>query len=180
MSFIKKYLADVAPALQKELKCGNVMAIPKLEKIVVNVGMGSWLQGGKDFSKIVEGITTITGQKPVVKYSRLSVSNFKLRKGMPVGISVTLRKRKMYDFLERVVKVVGPRIRDFSGFPVKSFDGRGNYSFGVSTYGVFPEIQYKEVVKDYGIQMTLVTSAKDDASAKSLLKGFGFPFKKVS
>lgn len=178
MSFVTDYKKSVAPALVKDLGVKNMMAIPQLEKIVVNVGMGSWLQGGKDYSKIVEGVEALAGQKSVVRHAKLSVSNFKLRKGMPVGVSVTLRGQKMYDFIERLVKVVAPRIRDFSGFSTKSFDGRGNYSFGLDSYSVFPEIHYKDVVKNYGLAITVVTSAKDDNGAKALLSGFRFPFKK--
>lgn len=178
MSFLEEYATSVVPSLKKNLGIKSSMAIPKMEKIVINVGIGSWLQGGKDFSKIVEGVEAISGQKPVVRNARLSVSNFKLRKGMPVGVTVTLRGNKMYDFLERMVKVAAPRIRDFSGFSVKSFDGRGNYSLGLNTYEVFPEIHYREVVKNYGLAITFVTSAKSDADAKELLGSFKFPFKK--
>jgi large subunit ribosomal protein L5 len=180
MSFSSDYKSSISAELGKNLGKTNPMSIPRLEKIVVNVGMGSWLQGAKDYSKIVEGIEALTGQKVVVKESRFSVSNFKLRKGMPVGVMVTLRGEKMYSFLERMVTIVSPRIRDFSGFSRKSFDGRGNYSFGVDTYGIFPEIQYKEVVKNYGIQFTVVTSASSNEDAKALLDAFGFPFKKES
>lgn len=180
MSFVSEYKTSIAADLGKKIGVSNPMSVPKLEKIVVNVGMGSWLQGSKDYTSIVSGVEAITGQKVVVKNAKLSVSNFKLRKGMPVGVMVTLRGEKMYDFLERMVKIVAPRIRDFSGFSFKSFDGRGNYSFGVDTYEVFPEISYKEVVKNYGIQFTVVTSASKDADAKALLDAFGFPFKKES
>lgn len=180
MSFISEYKTSIAADLGKKLGEKNPMAIPRLEKIVVNVGMGSWLQGSKDYSKIVEGVEALSGQKVVVKESRLSVSNFKLRKGMPVGVMVTLRGEKMYEFLERFVKVVAPRIRDFSGFSSKSFDGRGNYSFGVKTYEVFPEIHYNGVVKDYGIQFTVVTSSAGNEGARALLDAFAFPFKKES
>ena len=178
MSFVKEYATSVVPALKKDLGITSSMAIPKMEKIVINVGIGSWLQGGKDFSKIVEGIEAISAQKPVIRNARLSVSNFKLRKGMPVGVTVTLRGEKMFDFLERMVKVAAPRIRDFSGFSLKSFDGRGNYSLGLKTYEVFPEIHYREVVKNYGIAITFVTTAKNDEGAKALLSSFRFPFKK--
>ncbi len=178
MSFVTEYTTSVVPLLKKNLGISSSMAIPKMEKIVINVGIGSWLQGGKDFSKIVEGVEAISGQKPVVRNARLSVSNFKLRKGMPVGVTVTLRGSKMFDFLERMVKVAAPRIRDFSGFSVRSFDGRGNYSLGLKTYEVFPEIHYKEVVKNYGLAITFVTTANNDEAAKELLSSFKFPFKK--
>jgi large subunit ribosomal protein L5 len=178
MSFAKDYKEKIAPILKKKLGVTNIMAIPVVEKIVINVGIGSWLQGGKDFSKIVEGIEAISGQKSIVRRSRLSVSNFKLRKGMPVGVTLTLRGGKMYDFLERMIKIVAPRIRDFNGFALTSFDGRGNYSLGLKTYSVFPEIHYKDVVKNYGLAITFVTSSVNDESSKELLSSFGFPFKK--
>jgi large subunit ribosomal protein L5 len=178
MSFSSDYKTSIASDLGKKMGLKNVMAIPRLEKIVVNVGMGSWLQGAKDYSKIVEGVEALSGQKAVVKTSKLSVSNFKLRKGMPVGVMVTLRGEKMYELLERIVSVISPRIRDFSGFSGKSFDGRGNYSFGVDSFGIFPEIQYDEVVKNYGVQFTVVTSSSSDEGARLLLESFGFPFKK--
>jgi len=178
MSFVKEYTSSIVPQLKKKLNITNVMAIPKMEKIVINVGIGSWLQGGKDFSKIVQGVEAISGQKAVVRKARLSVSNFKLRKGMPVGVTLTLRGEKMYDFLERIIKITAPRIRDFSGFSTKSFDGRGNYSLGLKTYSVFPEIHYNDVVKNYGLAITFVTSSSTDEGSKELLSSFGFPFKK--
>jgi len=170
--------ASIASALAKDLGIKNPMAVPSLSKIVINVGIGSWLQGGKDFARIIEGVEKLSGQKPVVRKAKQSISNFKLRKGMPVGVSVTLRGEKMYNFLERMVKVTAPRIRDFDGFSLKSFDGKGAYSFGLTTYSVFPEIHYGDVVKNYGVGVTIVTSAKDTVGVKALLKTFGFPFKK--
>ena len=178
MSFVDVYKTKVVPGLKDRLGLSNVMAVPKLEKIVINVGIGSWLQGGKDFSKIVHGVEAISGQKAVVRRARLSVSNFKLRKGMPVGVTLTLRGEKMYDFLERMIKIVAPRIRDFIGFSLKSFDGRGNYSIGLNTYSVFPEIHYDDVVKNYGVAITFVTAASSDSDSKELLSSFGFPFEK--
>lgn len=172
--------ASVASHLAQELGIKNPMAVPSLQKIVINVGMGSWLQGGKDFARIIEGVEKLSGQKPVVRKAKQSISNFKLRKGMPVGISVTLRGEKMYNFLERLIKIVAPRIRDFDGFSAKSFDGKGNYSFGLTTYSVFPEIHYNDVVKNYGVGVTMVTSGKSSAEVKTLLKSVGFPFKKES
>ncbi len=178
MSFAEKYTSSIVPQLKKDLNISNIMAVPRLEKIVINVGIGSWLQGGKDFSKVVEGVEAIAGQKAVVKKARLSVSNFKLRKGMPVGVTLTLRGEKMYDFLERIIKITIPRIRDFHGFSTRSFDGRGNYSIGLKTYSVFPEIHYNDIVKNYGVAVTFVTTAGTDESAKALLSSFGFPFQK--
>lgn len=170
--------ASVAEVLAKDLGIANPMAVPTLQKIVINVGIGSWLQGGKDFARIIEGVEKLSGQKPVVRKAKQSISNFKLRKGMPVGISVTLRGEKMYNFLERMVKVVAPRIRDFDGFSNKSFDGKGSYSFGLTTYAVFPEIHYSDVVKNYGVGVTVVTTSRNVQGTKALLKTFGFPFKK--
>jgi large subunit ribosomal protein L5 len=178
MSLLKTYSAEVLPALKKALKSENVLSLPKLSKIVINVGMGSWLQGGKDFAPVVFGVEAISGQKAVVKRSKKSISNFKLRSGQAVGVMVTLRGEKMYDFLERFIAISAPRIRDFVGFPVKSFDGRGNYSFGVSEYTVFPEVHFDDVVKNFGFQITISTTAKNDEEAKMLLDAFRFPFKK--
>jgi large subunit ribosomal protein L5 len=178
MSFFEKYKYSVVPFLKSELKVSSLMAIPKLDKIVISIGIGSWLQGAKDYSKIVEGLSLLSGQKPMVRFAKISVSNFRLRQGMPVGLTVTLRRNNMYDFMERFVKVVSPRIRDFDGFSLKSFDGRGNYSLGLKSYSVFPEIHYKDLVKNYGVAVTFVTSSNDDNKSLLLLKAFGIPFKK--
>lgn len=178
MSFREDYWQKILADLQKKLGIKNKNAVPQLKKITVNVGMGSYLNGEKDYSKVVDGIAQITGQQPIVKKSRLSISNFKLREGMPVGVSVTLRRDKMYDFFERLVTIVFPRIRDFRGFSPKSFDGKGNYSLGISDHLIFPEIPTDEVIKPFGIQVTLTTTANDDEGARALFDAFGFPFQK--
>ena len=176
MPFLKTYREKIHPALQKEFEIKNPLAVPRLQKITVNAGIGTYLQGEKDHSKVVKAIELITGQAPVVNKSRFSISNFKLRLGMPIGVSVTLRRQQMYDFLERLVTYVAPRIRDFRGFSRKSFDGRGNYSFGIKEHTVFPEISQDDVVKTFGLQVTITTNATTDEQAMKLLAGFSFPF----
>lgn len=179
MSIAQTYQATIVPSLLKELNIENVQAVPRIQKIVVNAGVGKYLAADKkDPSGVVEALKRITGQNPVVNAAKKSVSNFKLREGMPVGVSVTLRKQSMYDFLERIITFVAPRIRDFRGFPNKSFDGRGNYSFGISEHTVFPEIPQDDIVKPFGLQITIVSTAENDEALKKLLTAFQFPFKK--
>jgi large subunit ribosomal protein L5 len=169
---------DVAEKLQKELKISNKHLIPKVEMITINVGVGSLVQRDKKaLDEVVENITAITGQKPVVKRSRKSISNFKLREGMPVGVSVTLRGENMITFLNKLINIVFPRIRDFRGFTKKSFDGQGNLSIGVKEHLVFPEINPDDIVTIHGVQITIKTSTRDDEAAYKLLSEFGFPFK---
>jgi large subunit ribosomal protein L5 len=178
MPFKTDYRQKIAPSLQKKTGIANIHAVPKLEKITVNVGIGTYMKGEKTPDSVVDGIARITGQKPVVRNARLSISNFKLREGMPVGVSVTLRGDRMYDFFDRLVNVIFPRIRDFRGFSGKSFDGRGNYSLGIKDHLIFPEIPTDEVIKPFGIQVTITTSATNDQDARALLDEFGFPFQK--
>ncbi|QQS58781.1 50S ribosomal protein L5 [Candidatus Peregrinibacteria bacterium] len=178
MSFTKEYRQNIVPELQKKLGNRNIHAVPALQKITVSVGVGSYLKNEKTPASVVDGITRVTGQKPIIRNSTKSISNFKLREGMPVGVSVTLRKEKMYDFLERLVKIVFPRIRDFRGFSSRSFDGRGNYSLGIRDHLIFPEIPTDEIIRSFGVQVTFTTSAKNDKEAKLLLEAFGFPFQK--
>lgn len=156
------------------------MAVPMPSKITVNVAIGSLLSsaGSKDYSPIVTTIAQITGQKPIVRKSRKAISNFKLRLGMPVGICTTLRGNHMYDFLNKLINVVLPRVRDFRGVSKKAFDGHGNYNIGLKEYTVFPEIRPDDVVKNHGVQVTIVTSAGTDEKGYLLLKELGFPFKK--
>ncbi len=180
MSFKTEYRQNIIPKLQKDLGIKNIHALPKLEKITVNVGIGTYMKGVKLPTSVVEGIAQITGQKPVIKNSRKSISNFKLREGMPVGVSVTLRRDRMYDFFERLVTIVFPRIRDFRGFSRRAFDGRGNYSLGIRDHLIFPEIPTDEVIKPFGVQVTITTSGNDDAQSLQLLKEFGFPFQKAN
>lgn len=175
----KYYQEEIAPKLKTELKFNNIMSVPKLKKVTVNVGIGSYVKNqGKDFSHITESITKITGQKPVLTKARKAISNFKVREGDIVGISVTLRGKRMYDFINKLINIVYPRVRDFRGVSPKCFDGNGNMSVGFREHTVFPEIHPDEVSRLHGIQINVETSAKNDDDARALLKAFGFPFKK--
>ena len=173
----KKYQEEIIPALTKQFDYKSVMQVPKLQKISVNQGIGAALTDKKLIDMGVAEMTAITGQKAVPTVSKRDISNFKLRKGNPVGVRVTLRGEKMYEFLDRVVSVALPRVRDFRGINDKGFDGRGNYSFGITEQLIFPEIDIDKVTKINGMDVTLVTSAKTDAEAFALLKEFGLPFK---
>lgn len=174
----EKFEKAIAPELQKELGTVNVNAIPKLEKVSVNVGVGSFYTGGtKDLSFVEENISAITGQKPSLRRARLSISNFKLREGMPTGYAVTLRGRYMYDFVQKLVSIALPRVRDFRGISVKGFDGQGNFSLGIKDVTIFPAIDPENVVKPHGLQINIQTSATNDYEAYRLLKAIGFPFK---
>lgn len=176
LSLKEKFQKEIAPALQKQLKVKNVNAVPKLTKVVVNVGIGKMLAGGKDYSEVEENIKKITGQKPVVAKSRKAISNFKLRENQPVGINCTLRGQRMYDFVSKFVNIVLPRSRDFRGISSRSFDGNGNYSLAVKEHTVFPEINADDIVKIHGLQITFVTTAKTNDDGLLLLKALGFPF----
>jgi large subunit ribosomal protein L5 len=170
-----------AEELKKTLGVKNVMAIPRITKVTINVGIGTYIKShNKDFSNIVENITAITGQKPVITKAKKAVSNFKLRENEPVGISVTLRKKRMEDFVTKLVKIVFPRTRDFRGLSPKAFDGKGNYSIGFKEHTVFPEISPDDVMKLHGLQVNIITSAKTDEEGYELLKALGFPFKKLA
>lgn len=180
MSTLKaKYAQEVAPALQKQFNYENVMMIPKLEKIVINVGLGEAVQNAKALDAAVGDITAITGQKPVVTRAKKSIATFKLRQGMPIGCKVTLRGERMWDFLEKLTLVALPRVRDFRGVSAKSFDGRGNYAMGLKEQLIFPEIEYDKIDKLRGMDIIIVTTAKSDEEAKGLLKGLGMPFKEA-
>lgn len=174
----KLYNETIITNLVKELGLSNVMECPKLDRIVVNMGVGEATQNTKLIDAAVADLTIITGQKPVVRKAKKSEAGFKLREGMPIGTKVTLRKEKMYDFLDRLVNVVLPRVRDFEGVPANSFDGRGNYSLGLRDQLVFPEIEFDKVDKLLGMSITIVSSAKTDEEGRALLKAFGMPFKK--
>lgn len=176
MELKDKYVKEIAPALQKSLKIKNINAVPKITKVVINVGIGKMLAGGKDYSEVEENIKLISGQKPMIARSTKAISNFKLRENMPVGIYVTLRGQKMYDFVSKFVNVTLPRTRDFRGISPKSFDGKGNYSLAMREHTVFPEINPDDIVKLHGLQITFVTSAKTNDEAFQLLKAMGFPF----
>ena len=173
----KKYQEEIVPALTKKFDYKSVMQVPKLVKIAINQGIGDALADKKLIDIGVAEMTAITGQKAVPTISKRDVSNFKLRKGSPIGVRVTLRGEKMYEFLDRLVSVALPRVRDFRGINDKGFDGRGNYSFGVTEQLIFPEIDIDKVTKINGMDVTLVTTAKTDAEAFALLKEFGLPFK---
>jgi len=175
----KQYFDEIRPALKGTLSLTNVMEVPRLEKIVINIGVGEAIGDAKKLDAAVADLTTITGQKPVVRRARKSISNFKLREGMPIGCSVTLRGDKMYEFLDRLVNVAIPRIRDFRGVPAKSFDGRGNYTLGITEQIIFPEIDYDKIDRIRGMNITIVTTAKTDEEAFELLRAFGMPFKRT-
>ncbi|MBN1109014.1 MAG: 50S ribosomal protein L5 [Bacteroidales bacterium] len=171
-----KYSSEIIPALMKEFGYKTVMEVPRLEKIVLNQGVGQAIADKKLLESGVKELSDIAGQKAVLTYSSKDISNFKLRKNMPIGIMVTLRKERMYEFLERLISVALPRIRDFKGINAK-LDGRGNYTLGITEQIIFPEIDLDKITKIMGLQITFVTSAKTDEEALSLLKNFGLPFK---
>ncbi len=162
----------------KEFKYPNPMAVPKLEKVVINMGLGEATQNIKILDAGVEQLAVITGQRPVVTRARKSVAGFKVRAGMPVGCFVTLRGDQMYEFFDRLVNIVFPRVRDFRGLPTKFFDGRGNYTLGIQDQLIFPEVDYTKVEKIKGMNITIVTTAKSDEEAKKLLEMLGFPFRR--
>lgn len=173
------YKNEIISKLTEEFQYTNIMAVPKLEKIVLNVGVGESIQDKKVLDTIVSNMALITGQKPVTTKAKKSISNFKLREGMPIGCKVTLRGRIMYEFLDRLVTLALPRTRDFQGVPDKSFDGRGNYTVGIKEHTIFPEIDTDKVIKMHGMDVTFVTSAETDEEAYALLKHFGMPFKNI-
>lgn len=172
------YSKTLRGELAKKLELDNVMAVPKLTKITLNMGLGDSARDKKVIDNAVEELGLITGQKPVVTYARKSIAGFKLREGMPLGVKVTLRGRTMYEFLDRLIHVATPRIRDFRGLSPKSFDGRGNYSLGVREQIIFPEIDFDKVDQVRGMDITITTTAKDNDQARALLDGFGFPFRR--
>ncbi len=173
-----RYNEEIAPALLKNLGLLNVMEIPKLDKIVINMGVGEASQNSKLMDAAAKDLEIITGQKPTIRKAKNSEAGFKLREGQAIGAKVTLRREAMYDFLDRSVTVVLPRVRDFEGISGKAFDGRGNYSLGLVDQLVFPEIEYDKVEKLFGMSITIVSSAKTDEQGKALLEAFGMPFKK--
>ena len=175
---LKKLYSESLDSLKTELSLDNVMVVPRLEKIVVNIGQGEAVQNIKVLEAAVKDLELITGQKPVMTKAKKSIAGFKLREGMPIGCKVTLRGAKMYEFLDRLINVVIPRIRDFNGYNAKAMDGRGNYTLGVKEQIVFPEIDYDKVDKIRGVGITFVTTAENDIQCEALLKKFNFPFKK--
>ena len=173
----EKYQQEIVPALMQEFKFTSVMQVPCLTKLVVNVGVGEAVQNSKALDAAVGDVTMITGQKPVITKARKSIASFKLREGMPIGVMVTLRGERMYDFYDRLVNLALPRIRDFRGVSRRSFDGRGNYSLGLREQIVFPDIDYDKIDKLRGLEVVIVTTAPNDAEAYALLKRLGMPFR---
>ncbi|KOY80157.1 50S ribosomal protein L5 [Lysinibacillus sp. FSL H8-0500] len=179
MSRLKeKYLSEVSPALMSKFGYKSVMQLPKVEKIVINMGVGDAVQNSKALDAAVEELTTITGQKPVVTKAKKSIAGFRLREGMPIGAKVTLRGERMYEFLDKLISIALPRVRDFRGVSKKAFDGRGNYTLGVKEQLIFPEIDYDKVSKVRGMDIVIVTTANSDEEARELLTQFGMPFQK--
>ena len=174
----QKFIKDILPELKKTCGKKNISEVPHLEKVVVSAGVGAFKEDDKAIEKIVGEIAKITGLRPKINRSRKAVSAFKLRIGQPVGVTVTLRGEKMYDFLDRLVNVAFPRIRDFRGLPKKAFDGKGNYSIGIKDYSIFPEIKYEDVTTPFGFQVNVKTNCNNDEDAKALFLKLGFPFEK--
>jgi large subunit ribosomal protein L5 len=170
------YEATIRPALMQEFGYKNPMQVPRLEKIVVNMGVGEAVQDSKKVEAAAQDLTAITGQHPVIAKAKRSIATFKLRQGMPIGCKVTLRRERMYEFLDRLITVALPRVRDFRGVSGRSFDGRGNFALGLKEQLVFPEIDYDRVDATRGMDVVVVTTARTDAEAKALLKGFDMPF----
>ncbi len=173
----KTYNEEIVKKLQKEFAYKSVMEVPRITKVTLNMGVGDAVDDKKVINFALDDMTKIAGQKPVTTLSRKSIAGFKIRENYPIGCKVTLRRKKMYEFLQRLISIAIPRIRDFRGFNGRSFDGRGNYSLGIKEQIVFPEIQYDKIDKIRGMDITITTTAKTDAEAKALLKAFGFPLK---
>jgi large subunit ribosomal protein L5 len=174
----EKYEKDVAPKLAKEFGITNPMAVPRIEKVVCNIGMGEASRQPKMLDHAVEELTLITGQKPIVRKARKSIAQFKLRQGMQIGCSVTLRRDRMFEFIDRLVNIALPRVRDFRGLSAKGFDGRGNFTMGIRDHLIFPEVDYTKVEHPKGMNVTVVTTAATDDQARFLLQELGFPFAK--
>jgi large subunit ribosomal protein L5 len=172
-----KYRSDVVPRLMKEMGYKNVNQVPRLEKVVLNMGLGEAIQNAKAMDSAVAEITVLAGQKPVVTKSKKAIANFKLRENMPIGCMVTLRGQRMYEFLDRLMNLALPRVRDFRGVSSRAFDGRGNYSLGVREQIIFPEIDLDKIDKVRGLTVSIVTTAKTDAEGKALLQALGMPFR---
>jgi large subunit ribosomal protein L5 len=173
----ERYLTEVRPRLAEELQVGNVMEVPRLTKIVVNVGVGKATQQQSLIEGAQRDLETITGQKPVVTRAKKSIASFKLREGMPIGVKVTLRGDRAWEFFDRLISLAIPRIRDFRGLSSRSFDGHGNYTFGVTEQLIFPEVDYDKIDTTRGMDITIVTTARTDEEGRALLRAFGFPFR---
>jgi len=176
----EKYNKEVKPALMDKFKYKNVMEVPKIEKIVINMGVGEAVQNPKALDSAVEDLATISGQKPIIRKAKKSIAGFKLRQGMPIGCKVTLRGDRMWEFADRLINVALPRVRDFKGVNPNSFDGRGNYALGIKEQLIFPEIDYDKVDKVRGMDIIFVTSAKTDEEARELLRLLGMPFRQTA
>ncbi|MFN0073245.1 MAG: 50S ribosomal protein L5 [Chloroflexota bacterium] len=174
----ERFQSEIAPSLQRELGYGNPMQVPLVEKVVVNIGMGEAIANGRALDAASADLAAITGQRPLVRKSKRSIAQFRLREGMSIGLMVTLRGERMYEFLDRLMNAALPRIRDFRGVPSKSFDGRGNYTLGLREQLVFPEIEYDKIDKLRGLEITIVTSARTDQEARRLLELLGMPFER--
>ena len=173
----ERYQKEVAPAIAKEFGIKNPMAIPRVAKVVLNMGMGEAIANAKILDTAADELRAITGQKPVITKAKKSIASFKLRQGMPIGVMVTLRGDRMYEFLDRLVSIALPRVRDFRGISPKAFDGRGNYTIGVREQLIFPEIDFNKVDKLRGMNISIITTARNDEQARALLKGLGMPFR---
>jgi len=173
-----RYQQEVVPALMKSLKVSNIMEVPRIKKVVVNIGVGEALDNAKSLDAAVGDLTLITGQKPIVTKARKSIANFKLREGRSIGVKVTLRGERMWSFLDRLMNIALPRVRDFRGISADAFDGRGNYTLGLREQLVFPEIEYDKIDKLRGLEITIVTTARTDDEGRQLLQMLGMPFKK--
>ncbi|HBP65409.1 MAG TPA: 50S ribosomal protein L5 [Desulfosporosinus sp.] len=172
-----RYVNEIAPALQQKFAYTNVMQIPKVDKIVINMGVGEAVQNSKAIDSAVADMMKISGQKPVVTKAKKSIAAFKLREGMPIGCKVTLRGQRMYEFMDRLLNVALPRVRDFRGVSAKAFDGRGNYTLGIKEQLIFPEMEYDKIDKLRGMDVVFVTTARTDEEARELLRGFGMPYR---
>jgi len=173
----EQYKQEITPKLMEKFAYKNVMQVPKIDKVIINIGVGEAIQNPKALDGAVNDLMIITGQKPVITKAKKSIAGFKLREGMPIGCKVTLRGERMYDFLNRLVNIVLPRVRDFRGVSPQAFDGRGNYSLGIKEQTIFPEIEYDKIDKIRGLEVIIVTTAKTDEEARELLKSMGMPFR---
>ena len=174
---LEQYKQDITPRLIDKFGYNNIMQVPKIEKVIINVGVGEAIQNPKAMDGAVNDLMAISGQKPVITKAKKSIAGFKLREGMPIGCKVTLRGERMYDFLYRLINIVLPRVRDFRGVSPQAFDGRGNYSLGIKEQTIFPEIDYDKIDKIRGLEVVIVTTAKTDEEARELLKSMGMPFR---
>ncbi|MCX5780988.1 MAG: 50S ribosomal protein L5 [Firmicutes bacterium] len=173
----EQYKQEITPKLMEKFSYKSVMQVPKVDKVIINIGVGEAIQNPKALDGAVNDLMIITGQKPVITKAKKSIAGFKLREGMPIGCKVTLRGERMYDFLNRLVNIVLPRVRDFRGVSPQAFDGRGNYSLGIKEQTIFPEIEYDKIDKIRGLEVVIVTTAKTDEEARELLKSMGMPFR---